>query len=215
MPDNPQAGRLPPRDPLPDGQLPDGQLRQALRRRALVWLSRREHGRTELERKLLRCPEASAAGEPPLDAVARVLDALQADGWLDDSRAVEVRVRSQSARRGVLHIQADLRQRGLSAPPDQLESLRATELERARALWLRKFGAPPASPANRARQMRFLAGRGFAAEVVWRVVGGGPGRGDTPLDAGDGGDPSEGSDASDISDISASDASDASDAAAG
>ncbi|XUT91509.1 RecX family transcriptional regulator [Ottowia caeni] len=42
----------------------------------------------------------------------------------------------------------------------------------------KKFGAKgegdgPADPAERARQMRFLAARGFSAEVVRRVMRGG------------------------------------------
>jgi regulatory protein len=53
------------------------------------------------------------------------------------------------------------------------ERLRETELERARAIWQRKYGdraAAPADPAERARQMRFLIARGFSADVVRRVV---------------------------------------------
>ncbi len=49
---------------------------------------------------------------------------------------------------------------------------RATELERARAAWTKRFGAPPANALERARQMRFLHGRGFSFEVIRRVVAG-------------------------------------------
>ena len=48
--------------------------------------------------------------------------------------------------------------------------LQDTELERAQALWQRKFGAPATDLAGRARQVRFLVARGFAADVVRRVV---------------------------------------------
>ena len=53
-----------------------------------------------------------------------------------------------------------------------LEGLRSTELARAREVWARKFGAPAAEPRERARQIRFLVARGFAPEVVRRVVQG-------------------------------------------
>ena len=43
---------------------------------------------------------------------------------------------------------------------------------RARAVWGRKFGCLAEDAAARARQMRFLAGRGFSAEVIRRVVSG-------------------------------------------
>ncbi len=48
----------------------------------------------------------------------------------------------------------------------------ATELERAREAWQKRFRAPPASAAQRAKQMRFLQGRGFSFDVIRRVVAG-------------------------------------------
>jgi regulatory protein len=48
--------------------------------------------------------------------------------------------------------------------------LRSTELERAREVWARKFGESTTEPKERARQVRFLISRGFAAEVVRRIV---------------------------------------------
>ena len=65
-----------------------------------------------------------------------------------------------------------MRAKGLSAEAlvEAAGQLRATELERARAVWQKKFGAPAADAAARARQARFLAARGFAADVVRRVL---------------------------------------------
>jgi regulatory protein len=37
-------------------------------------------------------------------------------------------------------------------------------------VWQRRFGGPATDAADRARQMRFLAGRGFDTEVIRRVV---------------------------------------------
>lgn len=53
-----------------------------------------------------------------------------------------------------------------------MQALRGTELERAREVWRRKFGEPAADAAGRAKQMRFLAARGFAGETIRRVLGG-------------------------------------------
>jgi regulatory protein len=50
--------------------------------------------------------------------------------------------------------------------------LRSTELERAREVWGRKFGEAATEPKEKARQIRFLVSRGFAAEVVRKVVQG-------------------------------------------
>jgi regulatory protein len=38
------------------------------------------------------------------------------------------------------------------------------------ALWQRKFGRAPASMQERARQIRFLAARGFSAATIGRVL---------------------------------------------
>ena len=49
-------------------------------------------------------------------------------------------------------------------------SLKGSELERARDIWRKKFGGPAPDAADRAKQMRFLAARGFGGDVIRRVV---------------------------------------------
>ena len=56
---------------------------------------------------------------------------------------------------------------------DAVASLQSTELERARALWGKKFGEPATDPKERGKQMRFLATRGFSGDTVRRVLAGG------------------------------------------
>jgi regulatory protein len=53
-----------------------------------------------------------------------------------------------------------------------MTALRADEEARALAIWRKKFPQPAGSRDERARQGRFLLGRGFSAELVWRIVGG-------------------------------------------
>ncbi len=144
-----------------------------LRARALQWLSQREHSRSELRRKLLRCrsaADAPAGGGANPDVVDQVLDALQQQGWLSDERFVASRVRTRAPRQGLQRIRAELARHGLGLDADSAAALRESELARAHAVWQRKFGRPAADAVERARQMRFLAGRGFAAEVIGRVV---------------------------------------------
>jgi len=142
----------------------------SLQARALGWLAQREHSRSELRRKLLR-----ALGPDEPDAAAQVdglLDALQAKGLLSEQRFVESRVRLRSAGMGTQRIQRELAQHGLKLPPQALQQLRDSELQRAAQLCRRRFGAPPADAHERARRMRFLAGRGFSGEVIRRVLTG-------------------------------------------
>jgi regulatory protein len=53
-----------------------------------------------------------------------------------------------------------------------VQSLKGSEAERARGVWQKKFSAPAADAAERGKQMRFLAARGFGSEAIRRVVSG-------------------------------------------
>ena len=120
--------------------------------------------------------DAASAKEDAAHTVDTLLDWLVAHGYLSERRFVESRVHARQARHGNLRIRQELQQHGLSLDAAAQAALQASELQRARAVWLRKFGqaAPAEAPdaATRARQMRFLAGRGFTLEVIRRVVGG-------------------------------------------
>ena len=52
----------------------------------------------------------------------------------------------------------------------QVQVLRTTEFERAQAVWQRRFSVAPNSPEERARQMRFLAARGFDSQAIGQVL---------------------------------------------
>jgi regulatory protein len=107
------------------------------------------------------------------EAIERLLDELEAARHLSDARFAESRVNARARRQGTARIQQELARHGVELDADAKARLRDTELERARDVWRRKYGATPATEAaERARQMRFLAARGFAADVVRRVVGG-------------------------------------------
>jgi regulatory protein len=147
----------------------------SLKARALQWLAQREHSRIELRRKLLRAArlrdEADTDAPHPAAEVDALLDWLVADRHLSEARFVESRVHAREARFGTRRIAQELKQHGACLDAAAAERLRATELERARALWTRRFGPEPtADAATRAKQMRFLAGRGFATDVIRRVV---------------------------------------------
>ena len=140
---------------------------KSLLARALGALARREHSRAELRRKL--APHAESA-----EQLDRLLADLEAKKLLSDRRLAEVMARSRGDRFGAARVKQELRARGVADPlvRETVGALSRTELNRAREVWRRKFDAPPADAAERARQMRFLAQRGFNAEVIRRVVGG-------------------------------------------
>lgn len=137
----------------------------SLKGRALRLLAGREHSRAELERKL-------AEHTQDADELTRILDDLQAKGFINEVRVVESVLHRRSARLGSARIAHELRGKGLApeAITQATRQLQASELERARALWARKFGQPATEPKEQARQSRFLLSRGFNAEVVRKVL---------------------------------------------
>jgi regulatory protein len=138
----------------------------SLKARALRWLANREHSRLELRAKLQR-----AAGDShTLHEIDALLENLAALGHLSNERFVESRLHARSARFGNRRIEQELRQHGVAIDADTQAQLRASELARARVVWRKKFGTLAQDPSGRARQARFLAARGFSAEVVHRIV---------------------------------------------
>jgi regulatory protein len=139
----------------------------SLKGRALRLLSGRDHSRQELERKLV--PHEEEPGQ-----LARILDELQAKGFISQERVIESVIHRRAARFGAARIKQELAGKGLDAQAvsEAVASLKGSELERAREVWRRKFGQPPADAAERGKQMRFLASRGFATEVIRRTVSG-------------------------------------------
>lgn len=142
--------------------------------RALRYLAQREHSRFELEQKLARrvldTPEAPAAAQ-----IAQALDELSAHGLISAERVAESVLTSRAPRYGVHRLRQTLQAKGLDAAlvAATLDTARLTELQRARDIWQRRYGTLATSPADRARQMRFLAGRGFDGAVIRAVVQGG------------------------------------------
>ncbi|MCM3377996.1 recombination regulator RecX, partial [Bacillus licheniformis] len=129
--------------------------------------AQREHSRAELLRKL--APHEEAPGE-----LAQALDELQAKGFIDEQRVIDSVIHRRAARLGASRVRQELQAKGL--PPEAVaqavDGLRGTEVDRAREVWRKKFGRAPADAAERARQMRFLAARGFGGESIRRVVAG-------------------------------------------
>jgi regulatory protein len=142
----------------------------SLRERAVKWLAQREHSRAELERKLARYADEPAQ-------IPGLLDELARQKLLSDDRYAEARANVLARKFGVARIERELRAKGIdrSAIDQVVRAARATELERARAAWRKRFGTAPTNSAERARQIRFLQGRGFSFEVIRQLIAGAEG----------------------------------------
>lgn len=135
--------------------------------RALKLQSMREHSRRELERKLARFEEQPGQ-------LAAVLDDLQAKGFISEERVIASVIYRRAGKFGAARIRQEMFDKGLGAEAVNaaVGSLRQSEQERAHEIWRKKFGAPPADANERARQSRFLGARGFAGDVIQRVLTG-------------------------------------------
>ncbi|MCK8516463.1 recombination regulator RecX [Methylonatrum kenyense] len=141
--------------------------------KAVRLLARREHSRKELQRKLRQ-------RQYPESLIADTLELLEQRGYLDNQRFAEAFIRERIGKgHGPLRITADLRERGIKDGMIRalLDAAEVDWQQQAAVVRERRFGtAPPANRTEWGRQGRFLAGRGFSAEQVRRVLG--DGRGD-------------------------------------
>ncbi|MFO7190589.1 MAG: recombination regulator RecX [Pseudomonadota bacterium] len=138
-----------------------------LRERVVNLLARREHSRAELARKL--APHVEEGDD--LDAL---LDELAARKLLCDERYAEARAHTLARKYGTARIEHELRRQGVAEDIVRRVAgeMRASEVTRAREAWQKRFGVLPDTPEARARQMRFLAARGFDSETIRAVLRG-------------------------------------------
>ena len=138
----------------------------SLKMRAVGYLSRREHARRIGPQAGASCRRsgrdrggAGRAGKGRL-AVHRAFRA--------EPRA------SARVAPGAARIVQELRQHGVDdgQVAELRDQLRSTEHERALEVWRKRFGEKPADRAAYAKQARFLASRGFAQDVIRRILGG-------------------------------------------
>jgi len=146
-----------------------------LRARALQYLARREYSRAELRGKLLPYVEADGdPGQPPLKILDALLDDLAERGWLSDTRAIMQLLHAKRSRFGVQRIAHELRQKGIADEliDAALPALKEGEMDAAREVWQRKFGALPQDDREKAKHIRFLQSRGFGLDVIFQVLRG-------------------------------------------
>jgi regulatory protein len=129
------------------------------------FLARREHTRVELRRKL-------AARAQDGEDVEALLDELTHKGWLSDARFAEQAARAKSRRFGPLKLAHYLKSRGVGeeAIAAGLRGAGAEGVASLGAVWRTRFDAPPGNEREKMRQVRFLQGRGFAVDEIFRFL---------------------------------------------
>lgn len=143
--------------------LTEAELKRQLQDAVLRLLSRREHSRGELQRKLTQ------RGYPS-EAVQRMLEYAAAEGWQSDERFVASYARQQLEQgSGARKIAAALSQRGVA---NELIQAWLTEqdidwAEQAYQKLVRRFGETPATDLKeKQKRQRFLQQRGFSFSAI-------------------------------------------------
>jgi len=134
---------------------------------ALRSLGQREHGRRELQRKLI------AKGHDR-ELVERVLDYLASRDLQSDARYVESYIRSRILKGyGPVKIRQELWSRGVSEIELESQLTEPAEfwMQVASGALTKKFGDGPVDRDGWNVQARFLARRGFPSDLIYRVLG--------------------------------------------
>lgn len=135
----------------------------SIRLSAMNMLAMREHSAAELMIKLAQKYSQQAW-------IHDVILGLQSDGLQSDSRFAHAFVNMRRRQgKGPLLISRELKERGLSSEliSENLASTDESWNELAAAVRVKKFGLElPGDTREKARQMRFLAARGFSSTSV-------------------------------------------------
>ena len=130
-------------------------------------LARREHGITELSRKLI-----VKKFDPQL--VEETIDGLVRENLLSDERFCESMINSRLNRgHGPIKVRFELRNKGV---PDHMVEMVMEQLlpdwqQSLVDLIKKKYaGQLSGTPAERVKQVRFLSSRGFPHEMIYSVI---------------------------------------------
>ncbi len=129
------------------------------------FLARREHTRVELRRKL-------AARAEEGEDVDRLLDDLTQRGWLSDARFAEQAARAKARRFGPIKLAHYLKSRGVGeeAFAAGMRNAGAEGISSLEAVWRSRFHGTPRDEREKMRQVRFLQGRGFAIDDIFKFL---------------------------------------------
>lgn len=149
-----------------------------LREKAMDYLSRREHSRLELKKKLLS--QNSKDSQNPKNFsesdIDGVLQQLAAENLQSDVRFAESYVRSRKlAGFGPKRIEMELHERGVmpAVIADILNSQASEWYSQMVAVWQKKFAGSfesSGSLKNRQQQFRFLFYRGYTSEAILQLL---------------------------------------------
>lgn len=134
--------------------------------KAIAILSRQECSEAQLRKKLTKYTDDT-------QQIDQVIERLQHENWQSDERFAQAFLNSHEQRWGNAKILNALSDHKLDEEvvQDLKEQLKDSEYDRALAVWTKKFQHKPCKDLkDKAKQLRFMASRGFSADVSYRIV---------------------------------------------
>jgi regulatory protein len=140
---------------------------------ALRLLARRDMSRTEFIAKLGKSSNNDGS-DFTIEDIAAITEWCVQEGFLNETRFAEGKARRLGVKYGARRVGATLKQKGVSEElvAEAVSQLTDSDFDRARALWLRKFGEPANNANDKNKQIRFLQSRGFGFDVIKKVISG-------------------------------------------
>lgn len=89
---------------------------------------------------------------------------------LSNERFAEIRSHALGRKYGAARIRHDLRSKGVSEELAERAVGGVDELHRAKQILARKYRQPATTREERAKRARFLQGRGFSYDTIYRAV---------------------------------------------
>jgi regulatory protein len=104
--------------------------------------------------------------------VDAVLDDLARRGWLSDERFAEQTARAKARRFGPRKLAHYLRSCGVDdeAIGAGIRNAGVDGVSNLESIWQSRFRAAPASEREKMRQVRFLQGRGFEIDTIFKFL---------------------------------------------
>ena len=92
--------------------------------------------------------------------------------WVSDSRFTEQILHARKSKFGSARIAHELREKGVADAliSAAVQDVKIDELSNAKAVWRKKYDAPPSTRDEWAKQARFLQSRGFGFEIIKKVI---------------------------------------------
>lgn len=151
--------------------------------KSLRLLQKKEYSKQELSQKLL---QTAIRNLPNFDntklqkIVEVIIQKLQNYNYINDERFAKINLHTKSYKYGNQRLIFDLQQKGISPEiiEENIEEFKENEFQRCLDLYIKKFKNntevnaenPDKYNKEKAKQIRFLASRGFSLNTIYKVI---------------------------------------------